>query len=234
MSTDTIAPSTSTPLPLISGRPAVVVRDGCRIFVNIHDAEYLRQRREWRRKLRAHPDTGGTSSTFRDVFKAYRAWEASETRWYAAIGLEPPTNRPEKASAPDVLHGDVARFFDVSYRARLVMQAHPHYTSQELAAALGISVPHASVLRCRARRQSHRKRKTDDVLALLLDGHARTDAEIVRQIGSPLPQLPKLIMSLRRRGFEIERVITSIGPRRYRLSGIPALKGQTSCESVAS
>ncbi len=86
-------------LPVYQDRPAIVPGpDGWRIYISVHDAEYLRQRAEWKRKLAdAHPDAGGTSFRFRQAVKARDRWEADEEAWYAQHGLTLP---PVSSSTP--------------------------------------------------------------------------------------------------------------------------------------
>lgn len=84
-------------------RPPVIceactrARGACRcvspiwLYLHIHDAEYMRERAAWRRKLAAtHPDAGGAAWRFREVSKARRAWIAREVIFYARLGLTPP------------------------------------------------------------------------------------------------------------------------------------------------
>ena len=75
----------------LTGRPPIVKLDGWVIYLSVHDAEYLRTRREWRQKLRvAHPDQGGSAYRFRLSMGAYRSWLATENRYYARLSLTPP------------------------------------------------------------------------------------------------------------------------------------------------
>lgn len=73
------------------GRDPVITVDGCRIYLHIHDAEYMRQRAEWKRRLAAaHPDHGGTTAAFRVVMGQRLAWLRAEALYYARLGLLPP------------------------------------------------------------------------------------------------------------------------------------------------
>ncbi len=81
----------SAALPVYRDRPAILPSAGGRVYISVHDAEYLRQRSEWKRKLAdAHPDAGGTSFRFRQAVKARDRWQATEEAWYGQHGLTPP------------------------------------------------------------------------------------------------------------------------------------------------
>lgn len=78
-------------VPTFGTRPPVVRVGGGVVHVSVHDAEFLRQWREWRRRLAAaHPDKGGTEYRFRTALGKYRKWEFAEAKWYAQIGIDPP------------------------------------------------------------------------------------------------------------------------------------------------
>lgn len=97
------------------GRPSIIIHEGCRVYVSIHDAYYKATLTSWKKKLKAaHPDTingsliryGGTSGikalrprsphqmaqgrAFRIVARSYRAWVRAELKWYAQYDLDIP------------------------------------------------------------------------------------------------------------------------------------------------
>lgn len=72
-------------------RPAVITYQGARIYLHIHDAEYMRERSAWRQRLAAaHPDAGGNAAAFQRLIGQRTAWQAREAAWYARLGLLPP------------------------------------------------------------------------------------------------------------------------------------------------
>lgn len=88
-------------VPVIDGRPVVIKQDGWTVFVAIHDQEYLRVKREWKRKLfELHPDRSGikpgdkrweiVNRQFRSVLVKYGQWRRDERVWYWRIKLMPP------------------------------------------------------------------------------------------------------------------------------------------------
>jgi hypothetical protein len=78
-------------IPVFKGRPAVVVLNGWTIYLSIHDSAYMMTLRTWKQRLaRAHPDKGGTSTKFREVYQKKRAWQLEEALWYAQLGMLPP------------------------------------------------------------------------------------------------------------------------------------------------
>jgi hypothetical protein len=116
--------TTSTALlPVSPGRPPVLVVQGCKVFVAVHDEYYRRTFREFKNRCKlTHPDlnqripvrpfastrdgqpvivrgharkSGSGPDTkavraFRRLRRRFELWLAEETRWYAALGLEPP------------------------------------------------------------------------------------------------------------------------------------------------
>ena len=77
-------------------RDPVITIDGCRIYLHIHDAEYMRQRAEWKRRLAAaHPDAGGSATDFRSILGQRMAWQRNEQLYYAKLGLFPPDGAGE-------------------------------------------------------------------------------------------------------------------------------------------
>ena len=84
-----LAPASHT----ANDRPARVFIDGAWVYVHIHDAEYLRIKADYRRRLAAaHPDRGGSAYDFRTVSNSRRGWLAREVIYYARLGLTPPDN----------------------------------------------------------------------------------------------------------------------------------------------
>ena len=101
-------------IPTLRGRPSVVRSGNCSVYVSVHDAEHLRLRREWKRKLAYyHHDAiksrwqtaaaGGAcwarqlltrqqafGATFRQLQAGHEAWLRAERVWYARLSLEPP------------------------------------------------------------------------------------------------------------------------------------------------
>lgn len=86
------------PAPL-KDRPFYVTIDGGRLYVSAHDTYHLEQARAFKRQIRlAHPDRNHqrwAGARTRNLLKARARWEAEEARWYARLGLEPPT-RPRQ------------------------------------------------------------------------------------------------------------------------------------------
>lgn len=69
----------------------MITVNGCRIYLHIHDAEYMRQRAEWKRRLAAvHPDHGGSAAAFRSLMAQRLVWQRAEALYYARLGLLPP------------------------------------------------------------------------------------------------------------------------------------------------
>jgi phenylpyruvate tautomerase PptA (4-oxalocrotonate tautomerase family) len=77
-------------IPVYEGRPAIAWVGKVPVYVSIHDFEHQRRRDEWRRKFRAHSDTGGSDSAFIKIRRAFDRWVAKEEQWYAAHGLAAP------------------------------------------------------------------------------------------------------------------------------------------------
>lgn len=79
---------------VLPGRPATVFSHGTTVYLSIHDAYHLSERKAWKRRLaERHPDSGGAvdRQRFRKKHGAYRAWLQRELSWYHGLGLEPPT-----------------------------------------------------------------------------------------------------------------------------------------------
>lgn len=73
------------------GRPTVIVFNGGRVFVSVHDAAFAADRRRWKLRLAdAHPDRQGSPSAFRALHRAYERWLETERAWYAAHGVSMP------------------------------------------------------------------------------------------------------------------------------------------------
>lgn len=76
----------------VSGRPSHVEVDGWMCWVELHDRLYRAERRRWKARLAAaHPDAGGTAWRFRAAYAGYQRWLRREARWYAHVGLTPPS-----------------------------------------------------------------------------------------------------------------------------------------------
>lgn len=83
--------ATTELIPTLPGRPAVLKKDGCTYFISVHDAEFLRVRAEWKRKLKElHPDTASMHGNFIAAVNGYRMWQQKEAVWYAEVGIDPP------------------------------------------------------------------------------------------------------------------------------------------------
>jgi hypothetical protein len=94
--------STRTDLiPQFGERPSVLKVDGWTCYVSIHDQEYLRMKKEWRKRIiAAHPDKHCASSKDRGWKQAtarflsqqaqYRRWMRSERCWYWKLKMMPP------------------------------------------------------------------------------------------------------------------------------------------------
>ena len=94
-------------------RDPVITIDGCRIYLHIHDAEYLRQKAEWKRRLSAaHPDHGGSSAEFIRLTGQRQAWQNAEQIYYARLGLFPPDSYGEHT--PGIHHNIRQRALDAS------------------------------------------------------------------------------------------------------------------------
>lgn len=90
------------PAPL-SGRPFYLNVEGGRLYISVHDAFHLERAREFKRQIQgAHPDRNHhrwASSRTRHLLKARERWERQEARWYARVGLDPPTRMPKGHSS---------------------------------------------------------------------------------------------------------------------------------------
>lgn len=90
-------------IPVYEGRPAIAWVGKVPVYVSIHDAEHQRRRDEWRRKFRAHGDTGGSDEAFIKIRRAFDRWVAKEERWYATFGIAAPRHGElRKISESDV------------------------------------------------------------------------------------------------------------------------------------
>lgn len=73
------------------GRPTHITDNGWTVFISIRDAEYERQMKGWRGKLKAaHPDCGGTHYKFLAMHRTFVRWRKAEADWYAQYDLTPP------------------------------------------------------------------------------------------------------------------------------------------------
>jgi hypothetical protein len=99
------------------GRDPVITVKGCRIYLHIHDAEYMRQRAEWKRRLAAaHPDKGGSATAFRSILGQRVAWQRNEALYYARLGLLPPDHWGEHSPG---IHQDIRQRTLAANAARL-------------------------------------------------------------------------------------------------------------------
>lgn len=86
-------------IPVVRGRPATVLSHGAIVYLSLHDAYHLHERKAWKRRFAAtHPDTAtephhGTRG-FREKRAAYKAWLTRERSFYHGLGLEPPVPIP--------------------------------------------------------------------------------------------------------------------------------------------
>lgn len=225
----------SLPIPQPSDRPAIVERDGWKVLVYVHDAEYLRQRSEWREKLRAHPDTGGTAGKFRRVHSAYERWRKQEETWYLGHGLTPPTGAlpTEDVSTPPLgagAHLDRARGIT---RLALIMADGEWRTRREMSQIAGVAkgtlwygIKRLRDVGAKIERSGDRYRlaepvpatKTRDVLlGVLADGRPHRVDDLARAVGIPVGQLSVAVQRLRGAGYPV--VFESAGnkSRQYRL-----------------
>lgn len=86
-------------IPVVPGRPATVVSHGAIVYLSLHDAYHLHERKAWKRRFTAtHPDTAPDrhqgQAGFRAKRAAYKAWLTRERSWYHGLGLEPPVPIP--------------------------------------------------------------------------------------------------------------------------------------------
>lgn len=197
----------STLLPVLPNRPAVVPSEGGRVYISVHDAEYLRLRAEWKQQLvDAHPDRAGSSFRFRRLMKARDRWEASETAWYAQYGLRPPeitsrTPRPEEHAALLAIqtHADRAPRL-----VRTYLLTHPEATAAEISKAIAIRLGTINVALHRVRHQIPTPERLPVRLArVLIDGqpHMVTDCALALQVTAA--SVNRAVLQLRRRGFDI-------------------------------
>lgn len=88
-------------IPSLPGRPAVIEQDGWKVFLSVHDKEYLRAKKQMRKEvLDLHPDKSGLSpedprwervnQRFRSANLSYIVWCRKERCWYWKFGLMPP------------------------------------------------------------------------------------------------------------------------------------------------
>jgi hypothetical protein len=88
-----------TLLPTYQGRPAVIVRSGCTYYIGVHDAQYLKTAKAFKRALaEAHPDRSGQlkGTKFRILTGQRETWLEREIKWYRQFGLEPPDGAKSK------------------------------------------------------------------------------------------------------------------------------------------
>ena len=218
----------SLPLPVYRDRPAFIPHAGGRIYISVHDAEYLRQRSEWRRKLAAaHPDSPtGNSFTFRRLKSQRDKWEATEVEWYAQHGLTPPELSTGRAPsiAPELLA--LADAGGTSTRARVSahLALHPDATVNAIADALILSRNAVAVAMHRLRKASPRTpSRAGMLLRVLADGqphsHAACAAAINRRHSN---ELTRALNTLNTLGFDVMSTKRPGEKVSYRLLGVSA------------
>ncbi len=221
-------------LPVYRDRPSIVPSGSGRVFISIHDAEHLRQRGEWKRKLAdAHPDRGGTSFGFRKLVKQREQWDAEELQWYAQYGLmlpdaSVPTSQP--AIPAELLRLADSRTVKTSRRRVAGYLAdHPDADDTAIGAALGLSRNVVASNRRRLKRLGPTFTKFSTsmrLFQLLADGQPHTvDACWANAGARSNNEFARALDHLVLRGFDIVR---EIRPRRglpptYRLVSAPLL-----------
>lgn len=207
-----VATGADSLIRLHEDRPAFVTYKRGLVCVSIHDAEYLRQRAEWKRKLRAgHSDAGGTTRQTQKLTKDYAAWKATEHAFYAEL-IDPATGKPLEPPSPPRVHvltavdfyrqarGSVGRT-----RARIAAYRaeHPDASAPMVAKALGISVGCLHTAACRDRRRPLRRSAPLRLLEFLADGRPHSLRQCTDAVGATDGTTMTAVMRLRRRGFVI-------------------------------
>jgi hypothetical protein len=188
----------------------VVPHEGGRIYISVHDAEYLRQRAEWKRKLaEAHPDSPtGSAFAFRRLISQRAKWDDAEVQWYAQHGLTPPdTSTPKALDIPAHLlelaegrQGMLSRRRVAAYLAE-----HPDATNQQIADGVGISRGAAEQSRRRLQTIGPtftQPSRSQTLFRLLADGQPHATCVCLAAIGSG-SLLGKAVRVLRNQGFDI-------------------------------
>jgi hypothetical protein len=186
-------------------RPAVVPHQRGRVYVSVHDAEYLRQKAEWKQRLAAvHPDTTGHSGfTFRKLLKERTRWEADERAWYAQFNLTPPdVLRPVAEPTPELLAYAKGRASSQRWRVERYLAEHPDANAETVAEALAIRIQTARVNLFRLR-QPYTERGPERLLRLLMDGRSHGTDTCRLQLEMTLGTIHRAVMCLRKRGFDV-------------------------------
>lgn len=74
-------------------RPPVIIFNGWKEFVSVHDQDYLAQKKLWRQRVASvHPDRLNKSSAykFRRMLSKFQSWKQAERIYYWRRGLMPP------------------------------------------------------------------------------------------------------------------------------------------------
>jgi len=157
---------TEAPVLSIPGRPAILAHNGGIIYISVHDAEFLRRKREWRKKFfDSHVDHGGSDPKMRKVLKDYRCWLTQEKEWYAQYRDEhgKPLETPDVAMKAHaravrevvlgqnrpVLAGDFVRVGGRVGRINHLLSDGKPRTAEEIGQVLGIS--RSNVVTCISR-----------------------------------------------------------------------------------
>jgi biotin operon repressor len=197
----------SFPLPVYRDRPSVVPHEGGRIYISVHDAEYLRQRAEWKRKLaEAHPDSPtGTAFSFRQTLKKRDRWDADETAWYARYGLTPPESPKDIPTPPITVPHSRGATGSTKRRVADYLAQHPDAPLHEMAAALGITKSHLVTVLCRLRAEPQTRALTpiERFAAMLVHGHPVTADHAAQVLGITVKHVRTLVGRLRSRGFDV-------------------------------
>jgi biotin operon repressor len=216
-----VQPPLSFPLPVYRDRPSVVPHEGGRIYISVHDAEYLRLRAEWKQKLAdEHPDRTGRSFAFRKLIKQREAWEASEAKWYAQHGLTPP-NPPKVLPEPPTTRDVWVPYPGTGQTYRDVvahLQQHPNASNRAIADVLGVSTGAVYMARKRmTARQSRPLTPMQRLVVYLSHQQPVTTEQAAGAIGTTPGHIRVMVLRLRRQGYEILRVTRHGQPDTYRL-----------------
>ena len=181
------------------GRPAVVeTANRGRVYINVHDAEYLRKRAEWRKKLAdQHPDRSpahhskSSGARFRVLKRQYESWLISEKQWYEQYNLKPPEHgsrarrygASEISEASDVEH-TVDHVADALNTTEAAVTPTPRWTPErlEMLASDGAT----------------------RVLMVLNDRKKHTWQEIADAVGGTIKSAHRGVTHLRHLGYVIE------------------------------
>ena len=100
-------------VPVIAGRPPIIVIEGCTIYLSLHDVEYFRMKRVLTAAMLAeHPDTfrrdasghkaRARTTEFRAALARLRAWQIKQRTIYWALDQMPPDWPGIKEAPPGV------------------------------------------------------------------------------------------------------------------------------------